>query len=219
MLLALLKTGHHNLQSMIFKTIEDDANKSGKAVTFLGKKISNIRQDFKNHKGIINSLFKSSDENFGLSDEQVAIVNSWNEAVESVNLTQERQTEILKNADKATQEYFKGLNGKEATLDGLTKATGKVSIGAKAAATGMGILKTALNSIAFMEITQAVVALANTIITKFTDIVNAYQNGIDKLKDLSGEIKGLESEQSSLNSELKESQERLYELQQIKMPS
>ena len=65
----------------------------------------------------------------------------------------------------------------------------------------------------------AVVTLANTIITKFDDIVNAYQNGIDKLKDLSGEIKGLESEQSSLNSELKESQERLYELQQIKMPN
>lgn len=70
-----------------------------------------------------------------------------------------------------------------------------------------------------MAIIQLISTLANTIITKFDDIVNAYQNGINKLKDLSGEIKGLESEQSSLNSELKESQERLYELQQIKMPN
>ncbi len=204
---------------MIFKTIEDDATKSGEAITFLGKKISNIKSDLKDHKGIINSLFKSSDENFGLSDEQVGILNRWNKETAKVSVSNEKLTEITKNADKVTQEYFKNLKGAPATLEGLAKATGKVSIGAKAAATGLKLIKTALSAATYFAITQAVVTLANTIITKFDDIVNAYQNGIDKLKDLSGEIKGLESEQSSLNSELKESQERLYELQQIKMPN
>ena len=100
----------------------------------------------------------------------------------------------------------------------MAKATGKVSIGARAAA-ATGVLKTALNSIAYIAIIQAVIAVANTIITKFDEVVNAYQNGITKLKDLSSEIKSLESEQSSLNSELKESKERLYELQQLEMPT
>ncbi len=201
---------------MIFKTIEDNATKSGEAITFLGKKISDIRKDFKNHNGIINSLFKL--ENYGLSDNQVELLTNWNNKIKEVGITQDELNKVFANADKATQKYFQGLNGKEATMEGLAKATGKVSIGAKAAV-GLNLLKTALNSIAYMAIIQLISTLANTIITKFDDIVNAYQNGIDKLKDLSSEIKGLESEQSSLNDELKESQERLYELQQITMPN
>ena len=89
------------------------------------------------------------------------------------------------------------------------------TLGAKAAAAATGLLKTALNAIAYYAIAQAI----TSIISRFDELVNAYQNGIDKLKDLSSEIKGLESKQSSLNSELKESQERLHELQQIKMPN
>ena len=61
--------------------------------------------------------------------------------------------------------------------------------------------------------------MANAIITKITEIVNAYADGVKKIKDLTDEVKSLESEQSSLNDELKESKERLYELQQIKMPT
>lgn len=202
---------------MIFKTIEDDATKSGEAITFLGKKISDIRKDFKNHNGIINSLFKL--ENGGLSDDQVEILTNWNNKIKETGITQDELNKIFANADEATQKYFKNLNGAPATLDGLAKATGKVSIGAKAAAVGINLLKTALNSIAYMAIMQAIMAVANAIITKFKEVVNAYQDGIKKIKDLSSEIKGLESEQSSLNSELKESQERLHELQQIKMPN
>ncbi len=98
-------------------------------------------------------------------------------------------------------------------------ALNQQTAGAKAAAAATSVLKTALNAIAYTLITQAVITFANTIITKFDEVVNAYQKGIDKLKDLSSEIKGLESEQSTLNSELKESQERLHELEQIKMPN
>ena len=200
------------VKSTVFKIIEDDATKSGKAITFLGKKISDIRKDLKDHKGILNSLFKSS-ENFGLSDEQVEIFNRWNHAIEKNALTQEKQTEILKNADKATQKYFNNLKGGKATLEGLAKSTGKVSIGAKAASFAMGALKTAANIGLAMLASWA----TDAIITKIQDIVNAYQNGIDKVRNLSNEIKSLESEQSDLNSELKKSKERLNELQQIKM--
>lgn len=112
----------------------------------------------------------------------------------------EKLKEIIKDADKATQKYFQGLNGKEATLNGLAKATGKVSIGAKAASAGMGMLKGVLNTLAFTAITTAILTMANTIITKFTDIVNAYENGVKKIKDLSDEVKSLESEQSKHTS-------------------
>lgn len=130
--------------------------------------------------------------------------------------------DFVQNTDlqKASTEDLIKANqvARQSAIDHNT-ALQKQTIGAKAAAVGINLLKTALNSIAYMAITQALVTFANAIITKFAEVVNAYQNGIDKLKDLSSEIKRLESEQSSLNSELKESQERLYELQQIKMPT
>lgn len=150
---------------------------------------------------------------------------SWDRFYESFENKHEKEyiKDFIKNTEdlsKVTGEDLVKANkeARQSILD-HNEALQKTSLSSKAASIGIGLLKTALNSIAFIAITQAVVTLANTIITKFDDIVNAYQNGINKLKDLSGEIKGLESEQSSLNSELKESQERLYELQQIKMPN
>lgn len=150
---------------------------------------------------------------------------SWDRFYESFENKHEKEyiKDFIKNTEdlsKVTGEDLVKANkeARQSILD-HNEALQKTSLSSKAASIGIGLLKTALNSIAFIAITQAVVTLANTIITKFDDIVNAYQNGINKLKDLSGEIKGLEYEQSSLNSELKESQERLYELQQIKMPN
>ena len=81
------------------------------------------------------------------------------------------------------------------------------------------MLKGTLNTLAFAAIMQAVSSMANAIITKFKDIVNAYEDGVKKINDLTGEVKTLESEQSGLNNELKESEEKLLKLQQIKMPT
>ena len=150
--------------------------------------------------------------------------SSWNDFNNKLTSDEKEYIpNLIKNTEdlsKVTGEDLVKANkeARQSILD-HNEALQQTTLSSRVASAGMGILKTALNSIAFMAITQAVITLANTIITKFDDIVNAYQNGIDKLKDLSGEIKGLESEQSSLNSELKESQERLYELQQIKMPN
>ena len=180
---------------MIFKTIEDDATKSGEAITFLGKKISDIWDDLKNKKGIIDSIFKS--ENLGLSDDQVEILTNWNNKIKEIGITQDELNKIFANADEATQKYFKGLNGGEATLDGLAKATGKVSIGAKAAAAGMNLLKTALNSIAYMAIMQAIMALANVIITKIDEVVNAAEKCAERVDEL---MSSYESAISTANS-------------------
>lgn len=181
------------VKSTVFKIIEDDATKSGKAITFLGKKISDIRKDLKDHKGILNSLFKSS-ENFGLSDEQVEIFNRWNHAIEKNALTQEKQTEILKNADKATQKYFNNLKGGKATLEGLAKSTGKVSIGAKAASFAMGALKTAANIGLAMLASLAI----NGIITLIT---NACQSIDEKIKELNQELEQSVKKVKSISDE------------------
>ncbi len=84
---------------------------------------------------------------------------------------------------------------------------------------GMTLLKTTLNALAFTVVSTAVTAMANAIISNVTDIVNAYEDGVKKISDLSDGVKGLKSEQESLNEKLAESQNRLYELQQIKIPS
>lgn len=148
---------------------------------------------------------------------------SWNEYYKTLNKGEKYVIDFIKNTkdlSKITGDDLIKANqaARQSALD-HNAALQKQTLGAKAAATGLQLIKTALSAATYFVITQAVVTLANTIITKFDDIVNAYQNGINKLKDLSGEIKSLESEQSSLNSELKESKERLYELQQIKMPN
>lgn len=194
---------------MIFKTIESDATKSGEAITFLDKKISDIWDDFKNKKGVINSLFKS--ENFGLSDKQVGILNDWNNAIDKGTLSIEEQTKIIKDADEATQKYFKGLDGGEATLDGLAKATGKVSVGAKAAALGVKALKLALNTLISIGITYAI----NFIISKLDEFVNAVKNGVEKINNLDSEIKSLNSEIKDLNDKLSDTKIKINELEKL----
>lgn len=151
-----------------------------------------------------------------------ANVDSWNNYFKTLDDGQKYIVDFVQNTNlqkASTDDLIKANEQARASAIAHNAALQQQTIGARAAATGLKLIKTALSAATYFVITQAVVTLANTIITKFDDIVNAYQNGIDKLKDLSGEIKGLESEQSSLNSELKESQERLYELQQIKMPN
>ena len=197
---------------MIFKTIKDDATKSGEAITFLGKKISDIKSDFKNHKGIITSLFKS--ENFGVSDKQTAILKDWNKAIDEGNLSKKEQTKILKNADEATQKYFQGLNGGKATLDGLAKATGKVSVGAKAAAAGMGLLKTAFNTVAYFAIVQAASAVLNLIITKIDEVVNRTQKIKEAATEAKTVIKDIKSEFDNLKSSTEDIGKKFAELAQ-----
>ena len=151
-----------------------------------------------------------------------ANVDSWDNYFKTLDNGQKYLVDFVQNTDlqkASTEDLIKANQAARTSAIAHNAALQQQTIGAKAAATGLKLIKTALSAATYFVITQAVVTLANTIITKFDDIVNAYQNGINKLKDLSGEIKGLESEQSSLNSELKESKERLYELQQIKMPN
>lgn len=204
-------------KSTIFKTITDDATKSGEAITFFGKRISDIISDLKNHKGIVTSIFSNGKSN-QLSTDIKAMQQLFNYVDGGMKVSQAYKKMYAEMSDAARSYVKEGIRAGKASNEIVTSFS-NLNKKSNLAAKGIGLIKTTLNSIAFMAITQAVVTFANTIITKFDDIVNAYQNGIDKLKDLSGEIKGLESEQSSLNSELKESQERLYELQQIKMPN
>lgn len=87
----------------------------------------------------------------------------------------------------------------------------KQTLGAKAAAAGMKLLTTALNAVAYYAIAQAITA----IISRFNELVNAYQNGIDKLNDLSNEISSLESEIKGLESELSKTKLKIDELEKL----
>ncbi len=168
------------------------------------------------------------------------------EARTQLEKLQEKQTEInkakaswddysdnFKYGKKYLQDYAKGHDVLKASVDDLKKANKDArtevidhnkaleeqTFKFKASAAGIKLLKTALNTIAYATIATAISAAINAIISKVSEIVNAYENGINKINDLTGEVKNLESEQESLNEQLKESKERLYELQQIKMPN
>lgn len=166
----------------------------------------------KSGKGFVNSLFGSRDSN--TSNNQLELVNKWNDAIKKGSLSQKRQTEILENADEATQKYFKGLNGKEATLNGLAKATGKVSAGAKAAAIGMGALKTAMNVGISMLISFAASALFNFIITKIDEIVNKTQKIKEAATEAKSAIKDIKSEFDNLKSSTENVGKKFAELAQ-----
>ena len=171
--------------------------------------------DDKQFDSVLNKLLKV--------DKQVLSgKKTWHNYFSALKEGEEWQIDFVKNADlqKASLDDVKVAyeSARQSAIDHNT-ALQQQTLGFKAATAAANVLKTAFNAIAYMAIIQAVIAVANTIITKFDEVVNAYQNGITKLKDLSSEIKSLESEQSSLNSELKESKERLYELQQLEMPT
>ncbi len=105
------------------------------------------------------------------------------------------------------------------TADGVAESFAKLQTKSHAAAIGMDMLRGALESLAFTAIIAVISEIVNTIITEFTEVVNAYEDGIKKLKDLSDEVKSLESEQESLNDELRTSQKRLNDLQNLEMPT
>lgn len=151
---------------------------------------------------------------------------SWDQFYEK-NFKNENEKEYIKNFINQTKDLSKvtgedlvkaNQNARQSILD-QNEALQKSSISSRAASFGMEALKGVLTTAAFTAIATAVSAMANAIITKITEIVNAYEDGIKKIKDLSNEVKSLENEQSSLNDELRTSKERLYELQQIKMPT
>ena len=132
-------------------------------------------------------------------------IAKWGQETEGQIRTQEQMIKANQNARQSALDHNAAL--KQQTL------------GAKTASVGLNLLKTAGNTLVFTAIMQAVSSMANAIITKFKDIVNAYEDGVKKINDLTGEVKTLESEQSGLNNELKESEEKLLKLQQIKMPT
>lgn len=160
------------VNSTIFKTIADDATKSGEAITFLGKKISDIKNDLKDHKGIINSLFNSEKNN--LSDEQLNILNLWNKKVKDAQTTQEELNEVIANCDDTTKKYFNSLKGGKATVDGLGKATEGLSLKAKSGQVALKGLAAVGKTIGNMAVSAGIMLAINAIITGITDFVNSY---------------------------------------------
>lgn len=125
-----------------------------------------------------------------------------------------------KDLSKVTgEDLVKACKGARQEIIDHNSALQHTSLSSRTAAMGMTLLKTTLNALAFTVVSTAVTAMANAIISNVTDIVNAYEDGVKKISDLSDGVKGLKSEQESLNEKLAESQNRLYELQQIKIPS
>ena len=159
-------------------------------------------------KGLGEALFNTSkiDTN---------IINSYNIAIKRGVSVQDALAEASKNANKETMALIKSAKGGIVTTKQLTTAQKMSTLATKAQSAALKAVSVALNTLT----TYAMAQVITFIISKVGELVNVYQNGIEKIKDLSSEIKGLESEQSSLNSELKETKERLYELQQIKMPT
>ena len=190
---VIISTYLQMCKSTIFKTITDDATKSGEAITFLGKRISDIISDLKNHKGIVTSIFSNGKSN-QLSTDIKAMQQLFNYVDGGMKVSQAYKKMYAEMSDAARSYVKEGIRAGKASNEIVTSFS-NLNKKSNLAAKGIGLIKTALNSIAFMAIIQLISTFANTIITKFSEIVNAYQNGIDKLKDLSSEIKGLESKQ------------------------
>ena len=73
-------------------------------------------------------------------------------------------------------------NARQSILD-HNEALQKTSLSSRAASFGMEAFKGVITTAAFTAISVAVSAMAEAIITKITEIVNAYENGINKIKD------------------------------------
>lgn len=167
------------------------------------------------------------------AENQLKYLQDWQKAVDKGTKTWDSYFKTCKDGRSYLIDFVQNTDLQKASTEDLIKANEAArqsalahnaalkqqTLGAKAATVGLNLLKTALNTAAFMAITTAIITVANTIITKFSDIVNAYEDGVKKISDLSEGVKGLKSEQESLNEKLAESQNRLYELQQIKIPS
>ncbi|MBD5116503.1 MAG: hypothetical protein HDT48_03180 [Ruminococcaceae bacterium] len=118
---------------------------------------------------------------FELQNQQALVdanVDSWDNYFNSLESGQKYLVDFVQNTDiqnASTEDLIKANQAARQSAIDHNAALQQQTLGAKAAAVGMNLLKTALNSIAYMAIIQAVIAVANIIISKFDEVVNAYQ--------------------------------------------
>lgn len=189
------------------------------------KFIDNIESKNKNLANYFKDLAKEgASARANIEDVYAAILNGNTKGVSNVKSIITEFNKLGNNAEgqqafaaavgqtnQNLGKYLTGLNGASASMRGYAGelVTSTIKTAALEAAT------LALNAAVTIGIATAI----STVIRKFSDMANAYQQNIDKMNELSGQVKSIEGEIESLNSELKEGVEKLHELEAIETPN
>ena len=201
-----------------------------KELAIFGSKISDISDRFKLAKsssiGFWGSLISSFDTNLDFRNENI---NRYNQTLSKSTGLQSFFMKSIEGSDSTLADYFKSLNGAQASLKGFHEYSmkagvqaGVLSIKSKLAATGLRLFSTALNTAIGVGITL----LIQGVVTAITSASKAMEEAASKAKELSEQSKSLANTQQqiiklkeSLNdvntteSEAVSIREQLYEIQ------
>lgn len=107
--------------------------------------------------------------------------DEFKEKFNSSSLSAEALAEQMENVDQRIVNYAKTCKNGEMTTEGFKSSVEGISLKAKAAAIGVNILKTALNTLAAIGISMVI----NAIITGIDNLVNR----VAKIKEAANEAK------------------------------
>lgn len=179
-----------------------------KELAIFGSKISDISDRFKLAKsssiGFFGSLISSFDANLDFRNENIS---RYNKTLSKSTGLQSFFMKSIEGSDSTLADYFKSLNGAQASLKGFHEYSmkagvqaGVLSIKSKLAATGLRLFSTALNTAIGVGITLLIQGL----VTAITSASKAMEEAASKAKELSEQSKSLANTQQQI-IKLKES--------------
>lgn len=202
----------HLNYSTIFKTIQDSVDNTKTKLLLFNKDWNTYKKNWQNATGIggkIGSIFTSTNAKTTIiSNEQVKILRTWNNAVAHGCTNQETFNRIIADADDKTKMYFAGLNKGKGSIEGLRKVCGNLSLSSKAAAFGMKALSTAANMLATMAIVKGI----ELVVSSLSDAIQKTERFKESAKNISNEFNSLRDSFGKNSSTLSELQGKYDEL-------
>ena len=171
--------------------------KTGKTgMTFLGSQIG---------KGWFSS-FKA--QRMEIKANQQALLDFEAEMNKGV-ITQQTYNKVMNNSDEAVRKVGAGLTNGTAAARDYSKDLGQVGAKAKLAEIGVQALNTATSMLISMGVSLAISAIFKAV----GDATKVVENHVNKINELSGKESSLKSEIETLIGDLKETKEKIAELE------
>ena len=152
-----------------------------------------------------------------------AAINQYHNAYQKKIMTEQIGNNVLNNSNKIVRDYGNAIRNGASETDAYVAAQSRInrelkniSVNGKAAGTGAkraGLGIKVLNTAASMAISMGISAALNLAVKAISDSVNAVQNHIDKIKELTEKENSLKAEINDLNKQLSTTKLRISELE------
>ena len=181
----------------MFKVIESDITKSGKALSIFNRDMALFVKNWNNTQGLKNRLQSAFTNPNVITQHDLTQINEYNKAISSGVSKQTAFYRCLGDSSIAVQNLAANARYGTINTEGLVVVTEELTLAQRAATVASKALSISLNLISNIAFAMAI----NAIITKVTEFVNKEKELCDSAKESANEIKSQADEMKKLVSE------------------